>query len=111
LYLGQSVPFNDLLTVTDVVPADVIVTVFTNRMEGISVQDYLNNLSKSFPNSQIMVSGRAFFDENDPLSSQKMLFCSNLTNNLKMCCIVLTLHLMHTNLIKLFIVSVFTFFM
>jgi methanogenic corrinoid protein MtbC1 len=71
LYLGQSVPFNDLLTVTNVAPADVIVTVFTNRMEGISVQDYLNNLSNSFPNSQIMVSGRAFFDPNDPIELPK----------------------------------------
>ena len=71
LYLGQSVPFNDLLTVTNVAPADVIVTVFTTRMEGISVQDYLNNLSNSFPNSQIMVSGRAFFDPNDPIELPK----------------------------------------
>jgi methanogenic corrinoid protein MtbC1 len=71
VYLGQSVPFNDLLTVTDVVPADVIVTVFTNRMEGISVQEYLNNLSNSFLNSQIMVSGRAFFDPNDTIELPK----------------------------------------
>ena len=67
LYLGQSVPFNDVLTVADVVPADVIVTVFTNRMEGISVQDYMNNLSHAFPNSHIMVSGRVFFDVNEPI--------------------------------------------
>ncbi len=71
LYLGQSVPFNDLLTVTDVVPADVIVTVFTNRLEGISIQNYLNNLSNSFPNSHIMVSGRVFFDENEPITLPK----------------------------------------
>lgn len=71
LYLGQSVPFIDVLSVADVVPADVIVTVFTNRPEGISVQDYLNNLSKAFPNSQIMVSGRVFFDINDPIALPK----------------------------------------
>ena len=75
-------------------------------MEGISTQDYLNNLSKSFPNCHIMVSGR-IFDENESIELPKMLFCSNLTNNLKMSYIVLTLHLMHTNLIKLFIVSCF----
>lgn len=71
LYLGQSIPFNDLLSVTDIVPPDVIVTTFTNRMEGISVQDYLNNLSQSFPKAQIMVSGRVFFDENEPIKLPK----------------------------------------
>jgi DNA-binding transcriptional MerR regulator len=71
LYLGQSVPFNDLVSVTDVVPPDVIVTTFTNHLEGISIQDYINNLSKSFPNSQIMVSGRVFFDPNESIELPK----------------------------------------
>ena len=71
LYLGQSVPFNDLVSVTNTVPADVIVTTFTNRMEGITTQEYLNNLSNSFPKSTIMVSGRLFFDVNDPISLPK----------------------------------------
>lgn len=71
IYLGQSVPFSDLLSVTDVVPPDVIATVFTHNPEGISVQEYLNNLSRSFPNSQIMVSGRVFFDEKEPIELPK----------------------------------------
>jgi hypothetical protein len=60
-----------LLSVTDVVPPDVIVTTFTNTMEGISTQEYINNLSKSFPNCHIMVSGRVFFDENEPIELPK----------------------------------------
>ncbi len=71
LYLGQSVNLTDLFSVTDVVHPEVIVTTFTNRMAGISVQDYLNNLSNSFPNSHIMVSGRVFFDENEPITLPK----------------------------------------
>lgn len=71
LYFGQSVPFNDLISVGDIAPPDVIVTTFTNRMEGISTQDYLNNLSNSFKKSTIMVSGRLFFDVNEPIELPK----------------------------------------
>ena len=71
LYLGQSVPFNDLLSVTTTVPPEVIVTTFTNRMDGISIQDYLNDLSKSFQNCHIMVSGRVFFDGNEQIEFPK----------------------------------------
>ena len=71
LYLGQSVPFNDLLSVADIMPPEVIVTTLTNFMEGISVQEYLNNLSSTFPNSQILVSGRVFFTENETMELPK----------------------------------------
>lgn len=71
LYIGQSVPFSDLLSVTDLVHPDVIVTSITNHMEGITTQDYLNKLASSFPNSTIMVSGRVFFDENEPIELPK----------------------------------------
>ncbi len=71
LYLGQSVPFDDIVSVSDVAPADVIVTTFTNRMEGIGTQEYLKNLSKSFATSQIMVSGRVFFDGNEQIELPK----------------------------------------
>ena len=71
LYLGQSVPFNDLLSVSDIAPPDVIVTSFTHRFGDTSTQDYVNNLSISFPNSQILVSGRVFFDENERIELPK----------------------------------------
>lgn len=71
LYLGQSVPFNDLVSVADVVPPDVIVTTFTSNPEGAPVQEYLNNICKSFPNSQIMVSGRVFFDRSEKIELPK----------------------------------------
>ena len=71
LYLGQSVPFNDLVSVADVVPPDVIVTTFTSNPEGIPAQEYLNNMCKSFPNSQIMVSGLVFFDRSEKIELPK----------------------------------------
>ncbi|MBI3518580.1 MAG: MerR family transcriptional regulator [Bacteroidetes bacterium] len=71
LYLGQSVSFNDLVSVSHITPPDAIVTTFTNRFENISIQEYINNMSTSFPNSSIMVSGRVFFDENEPIELPK----------------------------------------
>jgi DNA-binding transcriptional MerR regulator len=61
-YLGQSVPFDDLLSVSQVIKPDVIVTSFTGLPEDIGLQDYLNKLSKAFHDKRILVSGRVFFD-------------------------------------------------
>ncbi len=63
-YLGQSVPFDDLLSVSEVIKPDVIVTSFTNVPEDIGLQDYLNKLSRAFPDKTILVSGRVFFEGN-----------------------------------------------
>jgi MerR family transcriptional regulator, light-induced transcriptional regulator len=71
LYFGQSVPFDDLLSVASTNHPDFIVSTFTNKMEGITTQNYLNNLSNSFKESTIMVSGRLFFDANDPITLPK----------------------------------------
>jgi len=71
LYIGQSVPFNDLFSISNIANPDIIVTTFTNRMEGISTQEYLNNLANSFQNSTIMVSGRQFFIPNEPITLPK----------------------------------------
>ena len=71
LYIGQSVPLNDLFSVSDVIHPDVIVTVFTNPMPNNTTQAYINNLSVSFPNSTLMVSGRVFFDPNETIELPK----------------------------------------
>ena len=71
LYIGQSVPFNDLFSISNIAHPDIIVTTFTNRMEGVSTQEYLNNLANSFQNSTIMVSGRQFFIPNEPITLPK----------------------------------------
>ena len=74
LYLGQSVPFDDVLSTSDILHPDVIVTTFTNPMDGISIQEYLNNLSKAFPKANIMLSGRVFFDGNETIKLPKNAF-------------------------------------
>jgi len=74
LYLGQSVPFEDVLAISDSLPPDVIVTTFTNPIEGITTQAYLDNLAKAFPNASIMLSGRVFFDGNETIKLPKSAF-------------------------------------
>lgn len=61
-YLGQSVPFKDLLTISELIKPDVIVTSFTNLPDDISLQDYVDRLSKAFSSKTVLVSGRVFFD-------------------------------------------------
>ena len=43
-------------------------------MDGISIQEYLNNLSKAFPKASIMLSGRVFFDGNETIKLPKNAF-------------------------------------
>ena len=71
LYIGQSLPFDDLISVSQITYPDMIVTIFTNSLENTTMQEYLNNLSASFPNTSIMVSGRVFFDENESIKLPK----------------------------------------
>lgn len=67
VYLGQSVPMTDLISVTNTIHPDILITSFTNIPEYISIQEYLNNLSKNYPTTTILVSGWVFFDENNPI--------------------------------------------
>lgn len=71
VYLGQSVPFEDLKKVSDIVKPHVLVTVFTNYMGEHTLQDYLNNLSNAFKDASIMASGRLVFDDSEKLKLPK----------------------------------------
>ncbi len=56
LYLGQSVPFKDLATVAQIKPCDYILTAFSSTFSGIDINEYLNQLSASFPNQRVFFS-------------------------------------------------------
>ncbi len=57
IYLGQNMPFRDLSVAFELYQPDFLLTIITSRDPNISPQDYLNNLSEKFPNTQILVSG------------------------------------------------------
>jgi len=70
-YLGQSVPYEDLLSVSGIIKPDVIVTTFTSMPDDVGIQQYLNNLSEALPLTSILVSGRLFFNGKEEITFPK----------------------------------------
>jgi len=56
-YLGQSVPFKDVVSVMETHQADIIITSLISSPFGVKVQDYLNQLADAFPTKKIFASG------------------------------------------------------
>lgn len=57
IYLGQSMPINDLQMAFEVYKPDYLLTVLTSRPSDLSATEYLNKLSTQFPDTEILVSG------------------------------------------------------
>lgn len=58
IYLGSSVPFNDLRTVYDIHQPKFLFTYITTTPSGHDLEMYLKKLADEFPNSTILVAGR-----------------------------------------------------
>jgi MerR family transcriptional regulator, light-induced transcriptional regulator len=56
LYLGQSVPFEDLDSVFKIRPVDCMITSFSSNINRIDINHYLLKLSKTFKDKQIYFS-------------------------------------------------------
>ncbi|GAA0877339.1 MerR family transcriptional regulator [Algoriphagus jejuensis] len=57
VYLGQSTPFDDLLSVYRVHRPDFLLTVITSSQTAEFAQEYTTNLANQFPQAKILVSG------------------------------------------------------
>lgn len=57
VYLGQNMPFADLQTVYSTYQPDYLVTILTSRGKKISPEEYLQLISETFPETEILVSG------------------------------------------------------
>lgn len=66
IYLGQSVPLEDLSKIANVTKPDYCIGVITSRLQDISLNDYLSNLSLTLPKAKFLLSGRMFFGETEP---------------------------------------------
>ncbi len=62
-YLGQSVPFEDLVNIYNSVRPDYMVTIFTGQLKGMDVASYLTLLHKEMPQVKFLISGRVFFEK------------------------------------------------
>ena len=57
IYLGQSLPFEDLQQVKLIAHPDFLVTVITSVLSGKELQSYIKNLSDQFPDPTILLGG------------------------------------------------------
>ncbi|MCF8303741.1 MAG: MerR family transcriptional regulator [Bacteroidales bacterium] len=57
IYLGQSVPFDDLKEVVDIQAPQILVTGISSSLSKETYEDYIKRLSNAFPDRSIYVSG------------------------------------------------------
>jgi hypothetical protein len=57
VYLGQSLPFDELLIAYEVYQPDYIFSVFTSEPNTDLINDYLSKMSKDLPKSKIYLTG------------------------------------------------------
>jgi DNA-binding transcriptional MerR regulator len=57
IYLGQSVPFDDLLEIKKIKTPDILVTSVTAALDPDATYDYLLKLHKHFPEQKILITG------------------------------------------------------
>ena len=58
MYLGQSVPLDDLAGVVEIVKPDFLVSILTSNYSGEDTAEYLKQLDSKIKNSRILLSGR-----------------------------------------------------
>lgn len=73
IYLGQSTPQIDLISVYKIQQPDYLLTIITSSPSGDKVQDYLNMLGKEFRNSEIFISGLQALDQSLSIPSNLRL--------------------------------------
>ena len=70
VYLGQDIPFNDVIQVSEITRPHALMTFITEPASREESQDYINRLSEAFPKKSIIISGNvAFMSELDPPSN------------------------------------------
>ena len=58
IYIGQNVPLEDLETIYDAHKPDYLLTVMTSFPASHEVQSYIGNLSDSFKDAKVLITGR-----------------------------------------------------
>lgn len=74
IYLGQSVPFKDLEEVISHRPAELLISVFTNKKSKADIQKQIDRLASGFKNSTILLSGYSVLNQDYSLSENMKIF-------------------------------------
>jgi MerR family transcriptional regulator, light-induced transcriptional regulator len=64
IYLGQTLPFEDVKAAYDVHQPKNILTIITAKMRRVQIKDYIQRMSETFPNSRILLSGYQMIGQN-----------------------------------------------
>lgn len=72
IYLGQSVPMNDLKKVTEIRKPHILISVFTHIIEEPEI--FIKKLSDSFPNTSIFLSGCQVINKLEQLPTNVRVF-------------------------------------
>ena len=68
VYLGQSVPLEDLITISKTISPDCLVSVFTSRMQDGQLELFLKNCYDALVQPEFLVSGRLLFNSEEKIS-------------------------------------------
>jgi len=67
VYLGQSVPLEDLISISRSIKPDYLVSIFTSRMPDSELDVFLKACEEGLPATQFLVSGRLLMDETEKI--------------------------------------------
>jgi DNA-binding transcriptional MerR regulator len=80
IYLGQSVPFEDLEKIVGISKPDYILTVVTNQLKDQSIDEYVTKVGSTFPEIKIFFSG--YLIASNQLKSRKNIHISDSISQL-----------------------------
>ena len=63
IYIGQSTPFDDIISIYNQLKPDYLLTVLTTHPQPCEIQPYLDKLTQTFYNTDILISGRQIIGE------------------------------------------------
>jgi methanogenic corrinoid protein MtbC1 len=70
VYLGQDIPFNDVIQVSEITRPHALMTFITEPASQSESQDFIDRLSEAFPKKSIIISGNvSFLDDLTPPSN------------------------------------------
>jgi MerR family transcriptional regulator, light-induced transcriptional regulator len=85
IYLGSSVPFDDLVETNKRIHANYLFTAITSGLSGDKLKKYIENLSETFPQQIIFITGLRIYDLeiNFPANVEKIVSPTDLIERLK----------------------------
>ncbi|TAH26323.1 MAG: MerR family transcriptional regulator [Cytophagales bacterium] len=74
LYLGQSVPFDDIKIIVEQVKPKTIITIITTPLLEVSLSEYITKVAQLIPNGKLLISGFQIHKEKISLSENVNTF-------------------------------------